>query len=271
MSRGPVVVLLVAGWLAQGAISARAQTGPATRPPAPASRPAAKPRLVTGAYLDLNAGLESPSGDFGATVTSTLNVEPLTFDSTYHAAAGAFVGARAGVRLGSRFSVGLGIATFSKGVSVSTAAQLPHPFFFDRRRPVSGSASGLDRQNAGIHLEVGWRIPLGRQSEVTVFAGPSLLKLSENLVTSIRYSESYPFDSVVFTGVTANSASRSAAGFNLGADITRMVSRAVGVGAVLRYSRANIRLEAVEDSTTKATATVVAGGLQAGASIRFRF
>jgi hypothetical protein len=130
--------------LALGVERAAAQTPNVAQAPAPARRSASRPSVVRGGYVDINAGIDRPSASFTAKVDSSAYVERLTFDSAYRAKAGAFAGARAGLRLGRRFVVGLGVNASSSDTTASIQADLPHPFYYDRKRPISGSSSGLD-------------------------------------------------------------------------------------------------------------------------------
>ena len=81
----------------------------------------------------------------------------------------------------------------------------------------------------------------------------------------MSYSESYPYDTATFTTASFTSVTRRAFGFNVGADLGVRLITHVGVGALLRFSRASM-VFAVPGST----ATVV-GGLQALGGIRIFF
>ncbi len=252
-----------------GPARAQAKVSSATLP---AARTAAvKWRFITGTFVDLTAGVEAAPSRFTGRVDSVLNVEAFSFNSAYRLKAGVFVGARAGVRIRRHLVVGLGASVFSRDATASTSAQLPHPFYFGETRPVSGSAGGLARENLGIHFECGWAMPLGPRTEAVVFAGPSVLRVSQDLITRILFSDSYPYDTAVFTGVQSSTARKTAIGFNFGADLTHMLSTTTGAGVLVRYSRASLSMQAAEDQGTKTASTIVGGGLQVGAFVRFRF
>ena len=51
------------------------------------------------------------------------------------------------------------------------------------------------------------------------------------------------------------------------ANVTRMLSRHVGIGAIVSFSRARVKMPSATDSTL----TVYAGGANVGGGIRFRF
>ena len=271
MTRGPALVLILAACLMAGVERAAAQTSTSVPSEAQSRRSASRSSWVTGGYANLSGGVQGATPAFTGTTNATLYVEPYTFSTRYGTKAAAFLDGRAGIRAGRRFMIGLGFSLAHRTDSASTAAQLPHPFYFDRTRPVSGTASGLSREDLGVHLEFGWLVRFRARTELALFAGPSALKIREDLVTHLRFVDSYPFDSVVFTGVQTASAGKTAIGFNLGADLTQMVSPTVGLGVLVRYSRAKVALRTAEAQGTTASAEVVAGGIQVGAGIRFRF
>ena len=256
--------------LATGVERAAAQTAPAPAAP-PARRASVKPSWLTGGYVDLNAGIQGPAAAFTATVDSTLYVEPLAFASRYRAKVGAFVGGRAGIRIGRSFVVGIGLSYLNRSTSASTDAQLPHPFYFDQTRPIAGTSGGLTRVDVGAHLELGWLIRPWPRSELMLFVGPSALKVRVDLVTHLRFVDAYPYDTVRYTGVESAPASKTAFGFHLGGDLTHMLSKRVGLGVLARYSRARLALEAIDGQSTTSRSSVVGGGFQFGAGLRFRF
>ena len=80
-------------------------------------------------------------------------------------------------------------------------------------------------------------------------------------------TETYPFDTAAFGSAWKAKATGSAAAFNVGADVIWMLGKTVGVGGLVRYSRATVDL----DSPDNRTVTVDAGGLYAGGGLRLLF
>jgi hypothetical protein len=97
--------------------------------------------------------------------------------------------------------------------------------------------------------------------------GPSFVQLDQTLVIDVNYTEEYPYDTATFSGVDSAGKSGSASGFNAGADVRFMFNRFVGVGALVRLTRATVRLDAADDRTV----SVDAGGAQAGVGVRLLF
>jgi len=78
---------------------------------------------------------------------------------------------------------------------------------------------------------------------------------------------SYPYDTAAFGGAVTKSTKASAAGFNAGIDVTWLFAESVGIGGIVRYTRADVDLAAVEGRSI----TMKAGGLQGGVGIRVLF
>jgi hypothetical protein len=125
---------------------------------------------------------------------------------------------------------------------VSIAATIPHPFFSNTPRSIEGAATGLKRNELAAHLLAVYRISDGRV-DVALSSGPSFFSVKQGLVTDVSYSESYPYDTAAFTTASFTTVSRSAVGFNVGADVGVRLIRHVGVGALVRFSRASLALQ----------------------------
>jgi hypothetical protein len=100
-----------------------------------------------------------------------------------------------------------------------------------------------------------------------VFGGLSVFNAKQDLVTDVTYTESYPYDTATFTGATVSRQSVTKSGYNVGADVSWMFSERVGVGGLVRFSRATADYSV--SSTNQVSVDL--GGLQAAAGIRFRF
>ncbi len=264
-------LLACAGALAW-APNAGAQTPPPRpAPPArPAPRPAPRPaRPRREIRITLNAGAELLTPRVEERITITENVESTPISASIPLGIAPTVDGGATLRLSPR--VGLG-ASFSFGVRQSDAevtAAIPHPFYFNARRDVSGTAPGLDGRELAIHGEVRVYLRELRFADVAIVGGPSVFLVRQDLVNRVTYTEAYPYDTATFSGVTTESTSGTQVGFNVGADIVRRlrrrnVARKVGVGVLVRYTGAWVDVPVVGNTTTIRT-----GGLQALAGFRF--
>lgn len=214
-----------------------------------------------------NAGAQAFPGSFGQRFTLTRNVEsaPVTTDVSV-ATNGVF---DAGVRVRVHRELSIGVVGFvaSSRASGTIDAQVPHPFYFDQRRDVSGEVNGLTRKETGAHLELA--VPLRRsdRGEVTLFGGPSYFNVEQELVTDLTYTESYPYDTAALDDTTSTAVKKGAPGFNLGLELARRVNRNAWVALMGRYSRGTVTLRAAEGNEVE----LHAGGVQLGVGLRLGF
>lgn len=214
-------------------------------------------------FVNVGGWYQASSLSFDDVEQPIVFAEPalVTTRYTIHSAAG--LDASGGMRVWRNLAVGAGVSYFSKAGSGSIAAQVPHPFYFNRARPVAGNASDLAREETGVHVRFTWIAPLKPRWQLAVSAGPSWLIVNQDLVASVQIAQTYPFDTADFTGATSERRSKSAVGFNAGGDLDYMLRPKVGLGFGVMFSRARV---ALTDSTT-----IDAGGLHVGGGLRFRF
>jgi hypothetical protein len=255
--------------------SARAPEPPITAAPRQNPTPApARPvhRLILAPWAErseiwVNGLYQATSNAFTATTTVTRNVESGSVTTSYGAGrppvlefGGRAIAAR-------NLTIGAAVTWSTQTTDGAVSATIPHPFYFNAPRTVSGVAAGGSREEIVIHGEVAGLVTIGRAVQLAVFAGPSYFHLKQGLVVDVNIAEAYPYDTATFVSATTVDASEWQIGFNAGVNVAVRVSKRVGVGVIARYSRASVELPA---SATE-NVTVRAGGLQAGGSIRFGF
>lgn len=165
-------------------------------------------------------------------------------------------------RLGAILTLGL----VNRSASATYDAALPHPLYFNKKRSVSGEVSGTTYRETTAHLDAAYLGKAGALS-YAVFAGPSYFSLSADLVESVQYSQSYPYDTVTVTSVPTSAETKTGIGFNVGADLDYSLGGSLSLGGQLRYSRAKIALEPGAGDK----AEIEAGGLQVSLGVRVRF
>ena len=217
-------------------------------------------------FVSINGGYQASTTEFDDSFTFSLHQETGTTRVTYPVEAGAIFDAAGGVRLWRGLGAGLAVSRFVRDGSAATATSLPHPFFLQQHRSLDGDATGIRREETGIHLQAQYGVPLSRRLYLTLMAGPSLLRVDQALVIDVNYTEAYPYDEATFSGADSSGRDGSAVGFNLGADVRWMFTPAIGAGGFVRFTRGQVDLE-----TGERTITVDAGGAQAGAGVRFVF
>src|SRR4029077_19967420 len=87
-----------------------------------------------------------------------------------------------GVRVWRNLAVGLDVSRFSKETAGTVSAQIPHPFFFNRARTVSGDASGLTRDETAVHLQALWMLPFGSRWRLALGGGAPWVSRGQALV-----------------------------------------------------------------------------------------
>jgi len=142
---------------------------------------------------------------------------------------------------------------------------LPHPLYLAQDRPFAVSFAPSRHSEMAVHVQAAWVIPAGKKMLVTIGGGPSVFSVAQSLVSGVRWSDAYPYDSVQVTGADSQDARKSAIGFNAGADVAYFFSKTVGVGGCVRYAAATAQLGGKSGSLS-----VDVGGFQAGFGLRIR-
>lgn len=228
---------------------------------APAAH-AADGRFTVSAY----GVFAPPSVDYTTARTFDAFAEEGSIDTDYEAGKGP--GGELGLtfRFARRFGVSLAGSTVSRDTTASYSVSVPHPLFLNRPRTAEGTLDVDYSEKAG-HLDL---VYLGGSGSLdfALFAGPSFVSVSADLLGEPIYSQAYPFDEITVTNVQPLSAEKSGVGFNVGASLTYRFSKSVGFGVQGRFTRAS--LELVRDAGDDPV-SLDAGGLQVGAGFRFSF
>ena len=164
-----------------------------------------------------------------------------------------------------RLGASVSVSSASRRFGGDVTAQIPHPFFFNTPRPVSGSVARLLNTEAAVHLDATYELRTSARFDLLGFIGPSIFRVTQDLVSDITYTDSYPYDTATFTSAPTTRMSATTLGFNLGADLTWKASRRVGVGALVRYAHGSARLTPSAGNNVSTTV----GGLQVGGGLRF--
>ncbi len=208
---------------------------------------------------------QGTSTKFTDTLTFTELVEEGRVDSGYRIESGPSFDGLAAVRLIGNFGVGVGVSYFTRRDVAQVEAQIPHPFFFNRHRTVSGEIPARRTEVAG-HLQAVYLQPITRAFYALLSVGPSRVTVDQTLVSRVAYTHEYPFDTATFQSADTSRARERANGFTVGADLTWRVWRAVGLGGGVRFIRAHVDLPSRGHDVT-----VDVGGTQVGGGVRLRF
>jgi hypothetical protein len=219
------------------------------------------------AFLAVDGAWQSANPDFRDNVTFLLNAETGDLNADYRVGTGRAFDAEAGARIWRRLVAGAAVSYFDKRGIVSVDARLPHPFFFNRPRAVAGEADRIGRTEFGLHLLAGWLLPLSDRLDLLVSGGPSYIRLEQSLVEQVAFTETFPFNSAAFAGVSTNDVEAGSWGMNTGADLIFHFHRHFGLGTRVRFSRASVDVQSADGDGV----SIDVGGLQVMAGLRVRF
>ncbi len=244
-------LLLVSTMAALAASAASAQT-----PPPPLPR----------AVLSVNYGVQGPARTFSDTFTFDRYLETARVQADYDVKVKPFFDGGLAVPIWRSIGLGFTVSRFSATGTAAVQATIPHPFFFDQDRTISGEATDVVHDETAVHAQLVAFVPAGSRLLLALSAGPTVLTVEQSFVTMVNYDESYPFDTATYRSATLQRERKSKVGFNAGADVTVKVTASIGVGVIVRYSRAPVTFD-VNGHGLK----VDSGGLQAGGGIRVMF
>jgi len=215
-----------------------------------------------------NAVFQGGESTLTGSTSKPLNLETEIIDTTYRVNRGvSFDGGLSFTLLGN-FGVGIAVSSFLKETETTVNAAIPHPFFFQTPRVVSGTPSGLRHDELAAHVQAMYVIgPIGRL-EIVAGGGPSFFRVEHDFVSDVSFSTAYPFDTASFTSAASERVTKSKTGFNVGVDVGFRINRSVGFGGLVRFSHASIDFPLPNGNRT---ITADAGGLQAGGGVRLYF
>jgi len=244
--------------------------------PANAQAPADDARV----FITLNGGLQTQTSGFSEdvafpetggvyreVVSGAAAQEQARFESDYRFANPTLLDVSGAVRVAPYFALGVGMSRFMIEETASVSAQVPHPIFFNRDRSISGASPPLTRRETAVHLQALVVVPVTRSFTVTGFGGPTLFEVEQPLVTDVNFTHAYPYDTATFSSVVTSPQSADTVGFNVGADIAYYFTGNVGIGWLIRYSRATAELP----SAGAGTVDIETGGLHTAVGLRLRF
>ena len=230
-------------------------------------------------YVAVNGGLQvlpseftdratfaGPRPVYTEMVSGAATGEASSFNGAYSIESGPVIDVSGGVRLWRNLGFGVSVSLYRKDADASVSANLPHPFFLGSTRTIAGSTL-LYHEEQAVHLHALVAVPVNPAFTVTVFGGPTVFTLWQDLVTDVRFTHSYPYDDAAFAGVVTQEQSQSTVGFNAGVDVAYYFTDAVGVGWLTRISVGTIDLPSASDRPVN----VSAGGFHAAGGLRLRF
>ena len=232
-----------------------------------AQQPRSRRRTPLQGLAFVNGMFQTTSSDFGDAFSFRENAEDAVFDTDYAVRSVRGFSGGAGVMFSPRFGLGASVEHSTTNTPAVLTGAIPHPFFFDAARNISGDIAELEREELVLHGEFRVAWPLSTRLQVSALGGPSLFRVTQGIVSDVRYTESYPYDEARFSGADTVTATQNRLGFNVGGDAAFYFTRQFGVGARITFSRAVLKLPTTDDRETE----VEAGGVRTGVGLRVRF
>jgi hypothetical protein len=223
-------------------------------------------RWGNNGYVSLNGLYQSTPINFTTATKLDANQESGDVQTAHRIVPGAVYDLTAGGRIKGRLGIGYAMSYRGQTEIAQISANVPHPLYYSQPRLVNGEA-GLKRQDLAMHLSAMYLVPVSDTLQVSAFAGPTLFRVSQDMVHTVEVNEAYPFDQATYTGVTASREHASRVGYNAGADVAYFFTQTLGVGGIVRFSQGKVNLPTPDGGST----SVKVGGLQTGAGIRVRF
>lgn len=227
-------------------------------------RPAAPIRVERErGYFWLSGTLQNETTAFTTTTSIAQNGATATVTTDYEGVQPIV----ADIAIGQHLWNGLGFqlaATWAGQITdANVSASVPLPVPGAPLRSVSGRASAVKRQELGVHIDASFAVPVTRSvAQVVVFAGPSFFRVKQGLVTGVVVNDTPPAESI-----TVVESTKQHLGYNAGVEVSVRLHKALGIGGIVRYSKADVPFSPAPGVDV----TIKAGGVQAGAGLHFRF
>jgi hypothetical protein len=214
--------------------------------------------LPGSAFLSINVGAQPQRRTVRTSMTFPLYDETAAVTSSQPIKNGPMFDITGGYRAWRSVAVAVGVSSFSTSGTSSVTASIPDPGFFDRARTIVQDATGLGRREIGVHLQAVWSRPMTDRIEVSLSAGPSIIRVSQQLAATVTVPARTQNVNLV-----EETQSGTALGANVGFDGSYMLTPQYGLGVFLRYAGASVDLPAVSG--------LKVGGVQGGFGFRARF
>jgi len=217
--------------------------------------------------VSINVGSQLSSTTFTSTTSFPVNAETSTINTSYTVSSGQLFDGGFLYRLSGNFGDGVAVSSYSERHNAAVSGSSPHPFFFNTPRAFTGTAAGLQRSELAAHIQAAYVMSSNRY-DVAISGGPTIFRVGQDLVSNVTLVETYPYDTVTFSSATTVRADKTKLGFNVGVDVGFKFSSNLGVGGLLRFSRATASLPLAGSATD---VNIDAGGVQVAGGVRFYF
>jgi hypothetical protein len=209
-------------------------------------------------FASISAGGQLQSRDFSQITTFTLFNEEGSVAANQTVGTGFLFDVTVGYPLPqvlNNFAVAVGFSSFNGTGEAASIASIPNPVSFGRPTIKTFTASDygdLSQTTQSVHFMAVWMMPLSGRFDLTLFGGPSVVRVKQEMA-------SVSTDSPV-AAIDSQSKTTGKAGVG-GADLSYRLNDRYSVGGFIRYAGGKANLPSVD---------LTFGGVQAAGGIRFR-
>lgn len=209
-------------------------------------------------FIALYGGAQPQRHTLTATSTQPLYDETATVSSEQPIRNGSLIQVGAGYRVSGAIAIGARFSLFGRPGTSQVTALVPSPAFYNQPEERKRAGEDLAHTERGIHVQAIWMRPVTARFDVALSAGPSMIRVTQDLTSSFTVVSGTRDITLVKTTEQAN-----AFGFNAGLDGVYRLSQGLGIGIFVHYVGATVDLPSAEG--------VKIGGIQGGLGLHLRF
>lgn len=230
------------------------------------AQPAFAQGRTSTAIVSVNYGLQLDTQRLSESITLQKHAEPAPVAVTMENKGIPFFDIGMTLRIAGPLGANVALSSASDTDTADVTASIPHPFHFNRLRPISGQVSGVRRKETVLHTNAAYVI-VSPSIDLVVSGGASFFSVEQSFITDVTFNESFPFDTATFRDATLTRGNARKTGYNAAADVIWKIGEAWGLGGIIRYSRASVPFTVGGIDF----GDVEVGGLQAGGGLRLTF
>ena len=212
-------------------------------------------------FAGLSFGGQTRARTYKTSGSLPLYEETATFESTVGIGAETIIDISGGLRVWNNVGAGIGFSRYTDTSNGTFSASIPDPVVFDRPTTRFAEAPGLKHTESQIHLSAYWLQPVTDKIDVSVYAGPTIFRVKQDLASGFTVTNG----TNVLATVTQTQVNKSAVGLHGGVDVRYLILKNAGVGLFLRYAGAKVDSDLVQGGTLHV------GGFQYGVGVRVRY
>lgn len=202
----------------------------------------------------LDGGLSVPlaAREFDQTLRPTINGETGRIVVPHRINGGSLgIEVGAGLRIAGNFGAGATFVRWAAQEDATVAADVPSPVQFNHVRSATAVAAFKHVETA-LHVKALFLVPITPRFDLAFFAGPTWLRVTQDLATGIEAAEEAPFTTVKIANVKTAPSTVDRIGANAGMDATFFIKPLIGIGVTARYTYGVVPLPQADGTTIDA-------------------